>query len=233
MKNLPPAGEQLMTREGLASGALVQALRLNPPPGVCLRSDEELEQTMEQALRGHPPGEDLHVFGYGSLMWNPALQLVDSQLALVQGWHRRFCIRTLMARGSLERPGAMLALDRGGACVGLLMRIAAADVRHELKLLWRREMLAGSYEARWVEAQLRGHRLRALSFVARAGHDRYIGGLSMQEVATLIRTGQGQLGCTRSYFELTVQTLARLRIRDRGIERLRRAVLEADLAEPK
>lgn len=228
MKNPPNPGEHLLTRESLASGALVQALRCNPPPGVCLRSDEELEETLEQALRGHSPGEDLHVFGYGSLMWNPALHIVDSHLALVQGWHRRFCIRTLMARGSAERPGAMLALDRGGACVGLLMRITAPQVRDELKLLWRREMLAGSYEARWVSAWARGRKLRALTFVVRPDHERYIGALPLQEIAGLIRTGEGSLGNTRSYFDLTVQTLARLRIRDRGIERLRREVLAAD-----
>ena len=228
MKSTPHPGEHLLTREGLASGALMQALRSNPPPGVCLRSDEELEQTLEEALHGHPPGEDLHVFGYGSLMWNPALQLVDSRLALVQGWHRRFCIRSLMARGSVQRPGAMLALDRGGACVGVLMRIAGPQVRDELKLLWRREMLAGSYEARWVTASARGKTVRALSFVARIDQDRYIGALPVHDVARLIRTGEGALGNTRSYFDLTVQTLAKLRIRDRGIERLRRAVLAAD-----
>jgi cation transport protein ChaC len=230
MKNPPHLGEQLLTREALACGALVQALRRNPPPGVRLRSDEELQESLEQTLREHPPGDDLHVFGYGSLMWNPALHVVDSQLALVQGWHRRFCIRTLMARGSVERPGAMLALDRGGACVGMLMRIAAPRVRDELKLLWQREMLTGSYDVRWVNATARGGKLRALTFVARPDHERYIGALPVQDVAGLIRTGEGILGSTRSYFELTLQTLARLRVRDRGIERLRRAVQAADRA---
>jgi glutathione-specific gamma-glutamylcyclotransferase len=233
MKDLPFPAAQLLTREGLANGALLQALRRNPPPGVCLRSDEELEQTLDEALSGHPPGEDLHVFGYGSLMWNPALHIAESRLALVQGWHRRFCIRTLMARGSVEKPGAMLALDRGGACVGLLLRISAPQVRDELRLLWRREMLAGSYDARWVSAQARGHRLRALSFVARVDHERYIGGWPDEAIAALIRSGEGVLGNTRSYFELTLQTLARLRIRDRGLERLRRAVQAADLGAPK
>ena len=230
MKNPPHLGEQLLTREALACGALVQALRRNPPPGVRLRSDEELQESLEQTLREHPPGDDLHIFGYGSLMWNPALHVVDSQLALVQGWHRRFCIRTLMARGSVERPGAMLALDRGGACVGMLMRIAAPRVRDELKLLWQREMLTGSYDVRWVNATARGGKLRALTFVARPDHERYIGALPVQDVAGLIRTGEGILGSTRSYFERTLQTLARLRVRDRGIERLRRAVQAADRA---
>jgi len=231
MKDIPkPPGEYLLTRESLASGELQRALRSNPPPGVCLRSDEELEATMQEALRGHASGEDLNVFGYGSLMWNPALHLVEARLATVPGWHRRFCIRMLMARGSVERPGAMLALDRGGACRGLLLRIAAHQVKDELRLLWRREMLAGAYDARWVAAHAGGTRLRALSFVVRRSHERYIGALPAEEIARLIRTGQGSLGNARGYFESTVQTLARLGVRDRGIERLKRLILESDRA---
>jgi cation transport protein ChaC len=234
-KGVPHPGGYLLTRESLVSGELQRALRSNPPPGVCLRSDEELDATMEEALRGHEAGEDLHVFGYGSLMWNPALHLVDTRVATVPGWHRRFCIRMLMARGSVERPGAMLALDRGGACRGLLLRIAAHQVEDELRLLWRREMLAGSYDARWVTAQMAhrahagGEPLRALTFVVRRRHERYIGALPDEEIARLIRTGQGSLGNARGYFEATVQTLARLGIRDRGIERLHRLIRRADM----
>ena len=101
-------------------------------------------------------------------------------------------------------------------------------------MLWRREMLAGAYEARWVNATARGKTVRALSFAARIDHDRYIGAWPIEEIARLIRTGEGFVGNTRSYFDLTVQTLRGLRIRDRGIDRLRRAVLAADaLAGPK
>ncbi|MBV8604932.1 MAG: gamma-glutamylcyclotransferase [Pelomonas sp.] len=101
----------------------------------------------------HDAAEDLYVFGYGSLLWNPALDALGSELVGVHGWHRRFCLRLVIGRGTPEAPGAMLALDRGGACRGLVYRIAAAKVPHELRLLWQREMGSRSYDWRWVDAR--------------------------------------------------------------------------------
>jgi glutathione-specific gamma-glutamylcyclotransferase len=217
-----------LTRERLAKGAFVEALRADPPPGIRIRTDAELEETLDRVLRDHDCAEDLHVFGYGSLMWNPALDAVQASVARLHGWHRRYCLRMLFGRGTPEQPGAMLALDRGGACCGVLFRIAAANVPVELRMLWRREMLAGSYDARWVWARADERRLRALTFVVNRCHDRYIGSHPVEQVAGLIRTGRGPLGTSRAYFDSTVQALERLGIRDLGIERVRRAVLAAD-----
>ncbi|WP_246327218.1 gamma-glutamylcyclotransferase [Burkholderia guangdongensis] len=219
-----------MTRERLARGALLHALRANPPAGITVRSDAELDRTLRATLDRHDRGQDLHVFGYGSLMWNPALDVADTFVARVDGWHRRFCLRLIIARGTPEQPGAMLALDRGGACNGVLYRIDAAKVEAELRLLWRREMLAGSYDPRWIAATAGGRKIRALTFVVNRTHDRYLGGASLDHVAHLIRTGSGPLGTSRAYFDATVQTLERLGLRDAGIERLRRAIRDADAA---
>jgi glutathione-specific gamma-glutamylcyclotransferase len=229
MNRLPDHPAQLheQTRRRLFDGSFVHALRADPPPGVRLRSDEELDTTLEALLRTHDPGKDLLVFGYGSLMWNPAIDVVDARVARVAGWHRRFCLRSLVGRGSPETPGAMLALDRGGACRGLALRIAAAKVRTELRLLWQREMISGSYDARWVCARVDGEPVRALSFVVNSRLDRYIAERGPEHVAHLIATGRGSLGTARDYFESTRRTLRQLGIRDAGIERLHRALREA------
>ena len=219
-------------RKRLIDGALVEALRADAPPGMRVRTDEELAQSLADTLREHNPADDLYVFGYGSLMWNPAIEVVSTSVARVHGWHRRFCLRMLFGRGTVHEPGAMLALDRGGACHGLLLRVEAAKVMPEARLLWRREMLAGSYEARWITAHAGSEAIRALTFVASRQHERYIGSEPIEYVARLIRTGQGPLGSSRAYFESTLQALDRLRIRDMGMERLRQAVLLADLDVP-
>ncbi len=226
---LPPAGnEQEQTRQRLSDGSFLRALRADPPPGLRLRSDEELEATLSDLLREHEPGADLHVFGYGSLMWNPALDTTDVRVARVAGWHRRFCLRSFFGRGTPETPGVMLALDRGGACRGLLFRIEAAKVQAELRLLWRREMIAGSYDARWVCARVAGEPVRALAFVANRTHDRYIVDRSPERVARLILTGRGSLGTARAYFDSTRHALAQLGVRDPNIERLHQAMLAAE-----
>ncbi|MFL6660614.1 MAG: gamma-glutamylcyclotransferase [Rhizobacter sp.] len=224
----PLRPEDTSTRERLRDGTLLDGWRANPPPGVRLRSEAELEVSLAEVLRSHEATADVHVFGCGSLMWNPALEYAQALRARVHGWHRRFCMRVLLARGSPQEPGAMLALDRGGACHGMLYRIAADKVASELHLLWRREMAAGSYDARWVPVVAEGRTLRALAFVANRRHDRYIGHLPPEQVAQLICTGKGSLGTCRSYFDATLQALETLGIKDAGMERLRRAVLRLD-----
>ena len=224
-----PTIEFELTRQRLAQGVFLRALRDDPPLGVNVRSDAELDRTLNDVLGDHDPSQDVHLFGYGSLMWNPALDVIQTRVALVQGWHRRFCLRMIFGRGCPQKPGAMLALDRGGTCRGLLLRIDAAKVEAELRLLWRREMVAGSYDARWVWASAEGRKIRALTFVANRSHDRYIGGHPIDYVAGLIRTGEGRLGTSRAYFESTLQALGRLGIHDIGMARLRQAILRADL----
>lgn len=76
--------------------------RADAPAGARMRSPEEMAESLDQILRQHPEGSDLHVFGYGSLMWNPAFEHDAQFLARVQGWHRRFCVRNLIGRGTAE-----------------------------------------------------------------------------------------------------------------------------------
>ena len=122
----------------------------------------------------------------------------------------------------------MLALDRGGACTGRLYRIAATKVNAELRLLWRREMLAGSYDARWVNVVADNRKLRAVTFVANRHHARYLGGFPVDQIAHLVRTGKGALGTTRSYFDALSRALEEIDVKDAGIERLRLALSKAD-----
>ncbi|MGJ7509697.1 gamma-glutamylcyclotransferase [Variovorax sp. GT1P44] len=221
------------TRKRLREGTVLAAWRADPPAGMTIRSDEELEASLADMLRTHDKTQDVYVFGYGSLMWNPALEHAGVWTARLQGWHRRFCLRLLFARGSPDDPGVMCALDRGGACIGRVYRIPAAMVAEELRLLWRREMLAGSYTSRWVTVLAEGRRLRALTFVANRHHDRYLGGLPVEQIAHLVRTGKGGLGTSRAYFETMLATLEGLAIRDAGMERLRRALSQADGPPPR
>ena len=225
--SVPPDAPDAQTRARLADGSFVKTLRADPPPGVRLRTDAELHATLDEVLRDHDPCDDVSVFGYGSLMWNPAIDFVDARIGRVIGWHRRFCLRSVLGRGSPELPGVMLALDRGGACRGLLFRIEAAKVRAELELLWQREMVSGSYDARWVCARIGAERVQTLAFVINRSHERYIAERAPEHVASLILTGRGALGTSRDYFDSTRRALRQHGIRDPGIERLHLALLEA------
>jgi cation transport protein ChaC len=207
-------------RSRLAGADFHERVRATAPAGIRLRTPEEMERTLQAILRDHDSSQDLHVFGYGSLMWNPGLEHAGAARARVFGWHRRFCIRSVVGRGAPETPGLMLALDRGGSCTGVVFRIPAAKVRAELALLWRREMTWGSYQARWVNASAGSAQVRAVTFVVDRGQERYLQYLPPQDTARLIATGCGQLGTCRAYFDATVGKLRELGIRDRTMEAL-------------
>lgn len=214
----------MLTRERLRETSL-ETLFAGLPPGTRIRNDSELRASLDGVLEDHDPGSDVHVFGYGSLMWNPAFEFGSSARARVLGWHRRFSLRLVIARGTPSVPGAMLALDRGGSCDGVLFRIPAATAFGELQLLWKREMATGAYEARWVAARSEGRQVRALTFVVNRAHERYIGGLPIEQIAHMICTGQGALGTNRAYFEDMLRSLAAMGVVDAGMERLRCAIM--------
>ena len=212
-----------VTREGLLDEALVARLYAQLPAGAQLRTAGELEESINSMLAGQAEGEAVHVFGYGSLMWNPAFDHADARPATVHGWHRNFCLRSIIGRGSPEQPGLMLALDRGGACHGMLLCIEAHKARDELRVLWRREMMTGIYDARWVTARAGAMAVRAITFTANRAHSRYVRGLEVEEMARMINCGAGALGSCREYFDSVLEHLATLGVRDAGMERLRAA----------
>lgn len=227
----PPADGQI-TREMLSDQSLVDAFRAGAPSGTRFFTEQEQQASIDHIMASHAADADVHVFGYGSLMWNPAFHFADACAATVSGWRRRFCIRLQMARGSPEQPGVMLGLDRGGACRGIAYRIPRRSARQELSLLWRREMMTGVYQARWVTARTASGPLRVLAFVVNRGHQRYLSELTENDIAAFIMRGTGNLGTCRDYFDNMIASMHQLGIRDRGIERIRAAVLRLSAAPP-
>jgi cation transport protein ChaC len=215
-----------VTRESLTDGTLrARQLQLAAAnPDIRWRTEAEMSALMDGILAGHPKGDDLYVFGYGSLIWNPAFDYIEERTALLHGWHRRFCLKMIMGRGSREMPGLMLALDRGGACKGVAFRIAGPKVREELSILWQREMVGGGYNARWVNLTSGGEKIRAVTFVINRHHPRYSPELSVEQTAALIATASGDLGTCREYLDNTISHLAGLGLRDAGLERIAKAL---------
>lgn len=221
---VPPASNEVLTRETLADMSLLAELRKRAPADMRFSTPEEIELSLNTALHDVRAGEDVYLFGYGSLMWNPAFHYSDARPATIRGWHRRFCLSSTVGRGTPQQPGLMLGLDRGGSCRGVLFRVAADGARDELRLVWRREMATGVYRARWVDAQFDGGRARAITFVVNHAHPRYLRGLTMPEMVRFVRTGRGHLGSCEAYVDALLAQLAAMSVRDAGMERLRAAL---------
>ena len=218
-----------ITRETLASGAHLADMRATACPGLTFQSDDELDASLVDALATHKAGASCWLFGYGSLMWNPAFRFVERRLGTLRGFERQFCLQLLFGRGTPDRPGLMLALDEGEMCQGVLFRIAAGDVIDELRLVWRREMAAGSYLARWVEVESVEGRVRAITFTANKAHDRYVSGVSEAAIAATLAIATGRLGSCAAYLQQTVEALRLMKVDDPPLERLWELVRSQDL----
>lgn len=181
--------------------------------------------TMTAAAASHPselalPAGDLWVFGYGSLMWDPAFPYVQWAPALIHGYHRALCISSVRWRGTPARPGLVLGLDRGGACRGIAFRVARADIAPALQALWAREMPRRVYRPRLLRARLPEREVRALAFVADPGHAGYAGRLSIEQTAERIANRRGARGPNLDYLMRTIQHLAELGVRDHHLLRV-------------
>lgn len=211
-----------ITREALRDGSLIDAARRRMAPGIRTRSEGEISACLDTMLADHPGGEDVWVFGYGSLMWNPAMDFAEHRGGCVRGWHRAYCLWLEAGRGSPENPGLMLALDRGGATAGALFRIPAAEARTELLLPFRRELFTYSYDPRWVTAATRDGPVRALTFVANRHGPRYTKRLDLDRVARHVGTATGSLGSCMEYLLSTLASLEALGLNDRMLREVRR-----------
>ena len=201
-----------LTRETILSGQVADMIR-TVDPEIHILSDSELAGSRDALLDDHA-GRDLWVFAYGSLIWNPAFHHAECRPARLHGYHRRFCLRTHLGRGTPERPGLMLGLETGGSCTGVAYRIPAAQVAQESWILWKREMIVGSYEPRWVVVDGAGPDRRAITFVMNKAHPMYAGRLPRAEIVDTLANAQGMLGRGCDYVFELVGALASAGIRD-------------------
>jgi len=181
--------------------------------------DEALSRSLAATLAVKPKGVGWWVFAYGSLLWNPLFPVAEARLATVHGMHRRFCLRSLASRGTRERPGLVLGLEPGGSCRGVAYRLPSPMALDELHLLWRREMVVGSYRPVWVRARAGERTVVALAFAVRHDHPQYAE-LTMDEQADTIAHACGAFGSSCEYLMKTRAALAEHGIVDAYLERL-------------
>ncbi|MDR3434419.1 MAG: gamma-glutamylcyclotransferase [Rouxiella aceris] len=165
-----------------------------------LLTSEQRSASLECTLAKRPDNSPVWIFGYGSLMWNPVFESVESCPATLHGFHRAFCLRLTAGRGTQDQPGRMLALKEGGKTTGLAFCLPEEKLREDLELLWKREMLTGCYCPTWCELDLNdGRKVTALVFIMNPQHPLFEADTSYQVIAPLIAKASGPLGTNAQY----------------------------------
>ncbi|ANK80926.1 gamma-glutamylcyclotransferase [Minwuia thermotolerans] len=223
------SSEHKITREGILEGAVEERLQEAERKGLLQRLPEEVRIRERERVLAEM-GETVWVFGYGSLIWNPAFHYVESRPGRIHGFHRSFCLETPLGRGSPEAPGLVLGLDRGGSCQGVAFRVAPELAAHELDIVFRREMVSDAYLARVVRVHTADGPVRAVTFVINPVSPRYCCKLDLEKSAQMIARAEGWLGPCSDYLLNTVDHLAELKLVDHGLFRLAERVREIQAA---
>lgn len=168
---------------------------------------------------------DFWVFGYGSLIWRPGFAHVETRRAWLHGYRRSLCVYSHVHRGTRERPGLVLGLDRGGSCVGLAFRVPG-ELRDEvLAYLRGRELVTNTYLERWLTVRLdNGEQVEVVAYVVDRGHEQYAGALDEADAVKLVRGAVGRSGRNEDYVLSTIEHLQALGIRDHSLEQVARQV---------
>lgn len=164
--------------------------------------------------------EPVWIFAYGSLMWNPEMRFAERLPARVHGYHRSFCLYSPEYRGTREKPGLVLGLDRGGSCRGIAYRLDPAVLAEEIDRLWVREMTGEVYRMTRLAVATAQGPVAGYAFTVRRDSRDYAGQLAPEAAAQVIATSRGDRGTGREYLANTVRHLEELGISDGALHRI-------------
>lgn len=228
MTRKPSVQGSLLTKEDFVNGrhtdmiveaGLEDQIDINPESFRLAKRDEMIDVA---------PDDMIWVFGYGSLVWNPAFEFDERRTGTLYGYHRQFCFWSKVGRGTPEQPGMMLALDRGGSCRGVVLGVRRERAREELTSVFMRELTGETYFVKSLKVVTEAGPVSAITFVANRDARNYAGRLPANEVAHHIARGCGHLGPCLDYLFNTAEHLNALGIHDPQMNRLCRMV-EAEL----
>ena len=165
-------------------------------------------------------GDDMWVFGYGSLLWNPGFTPAEAETATLPGYRRAFCMLSIHHRGTVEQPGLVLALDASpdDHCTGVAFRVARAEQDTVLAELRARELISSAYVEKHVPLALNdGRQVTALAYVIERSHAQYCT-FDLEEQAQRIARSVGGRGPNSEYLNNTAAHLRDMGITDEDME---------------
>lgn len=185
-------------------------------------SDAQRAASLRSLLAAAPKHQDIWIFAYGSMMWQPLFEPAERSAATLAGYRRSFCVWSLVSRGTPERPGLALGLEpcAGATCRGIVFRLDPGTAEADLEATWRREMYTAIYRPQWLEVATDAGAVPAIAFAVDNEHPQHAAGLTPSEAAAIIAEAVGENGACREYLANTSRELAALGCTDPQITAL-------------
>jgi len=229
MPEKPTQNIPILTREALLKGDLAHLV--DDEHAQRERMSEAQREDLIAGTLNELGDNDLWIFGYGSLIWNPAIDFEEQRRCIIRGYKKEFCFWTTLSRGCPETPGLMMGLIEGEQCNGVAFRIKPEKAATELDILFRREMSHFIYKPTWVDCYCTESNsdFSALTFVVDCENHRYVENLSVVEIVRTIATAKGPLGRNCDYLFQLSEKLQELGFDEPELEELARNVRKYQL----
>lgn len=194
-----------------------------------LPTEDDWNDVADMLLAQAPSDGRIRIFAYGSLIWKPGFEFDQHELGTARGWRRAFCLGWVrIYRGTSDRPGIMLSLDRGGACRGVVFSLPEGAERENLLHVIRREMPLKwtVISVRWMKIETADGPVHAIGFPTSRRSPTYLPGLDNDTIVQALATAAGQRGSMAEYLRSTIEHLEARGIHDRYLWRLQEQVAE-------
>lgn len=177
--------------------------------------------TIEENQRNSPinDGEEVWLFGYGSLIYLVDFPFLESKPASIKGWSRRFWQGSHDHRGTEQNPGRVVTLieQMGEVCHGVAYKVEST-VFKQLDVREKNGYLRLNIDMAFADGSID----QGLVYIATSDNEAYLGEASEYEIAMQICNAEGPSGPNDEYLIELAKSLRAMAVDDPhvyGIER--------------
>ena len=181
-------------------------------------------------------GNDIWLFGYGSIIWRAGFPYRERRAARLPGYVRRLWQGSHDHRGTPEAPGRVVTLieDRTGFCDGAAYLIDSADAEDVLIALDYREkngyerypvqMLLGDGQYLPRQPEMQCAETAGLTYLAPPGNHAFLGEAPLEDIVRQVRQCVGPSGANLDYVVRLAESVRELGGDDRYLAEICRAI---------